>query len=172
MASSIILRYESFRYFTNVSLLHCDLSMQLFLSYVYGDTSFFGLFVTQMDLSFHRKHNPFTLQNRSTTMRPNMVAKSSGEEYLQNSMAPFQPRSETGLFLSQLLHTNPDLVPSAVEHELERLSGNRKAESCQSNISSASAYDKDLYRSVYSKSRVRPKKIGSGFRIHGACIFL
>jgi hypothetical protein len=79
-------------------------------------------------------------------MRLNVLAKSSDEDFLPSPMAPFQPLSEAGLFLSQLLQTNPDLIPSAVEHELERLSGNRDAESCQLSGSPGSASDQDLYR--------------------------
>lgn len=75
------------------------------------------------------------------------VRANINDKEFMNPMAPFQLQSPTGLFLAELLHSDPDLVPAAVEHELEMLAENREAEASQ-NQSIASGTDVILYRRI------------------------
>jgi hypothetical protein len=43
-------------------------------------------------------------------------------------IAPFQPESPTGQYLSQLLKSHPHLLPAAIEQELEKLAENHDKE--------------------------------------------
>eukprot|EP00250_Pteridium_aquilinum_P003786 c14073_g1_i1 orf=130-1359(+) len=61
-------------------------------------------------------------------------ANSSDDKEFANPIGPFQPRSPTGLYLADLLHSNPDLIPAAVEHELELLAEKRQADSNQNQL--------------------------------------
>lgn len=57
-------------------------------------------------------------------------ASDNGEESM-SVIAPFQPESPTGQFLTQLLQSHPHLVSAAVEQELERLAEGRETEDSQ-----------------------------------------
>lgn len=75
------------------------------------------------------------------------VRANSNDKEFVNSFAPFQLRSPTGLYLAELLCSNPDLIPAAVEHELEVLAETREADSSQNHLVLSGA-DISLYKRI------------------------
>lgn len=76
-----------------------------------------------------------------------LVRANSSDKEFANPIGPFQPRSPTGLYLAELLYSNPDLIPAAVEHELEVLAENREADSSQNQLVLSGA-DLLLYKRI------------------------
>lgn len=85
-------------------------------------------------------------------------ASTNGKESV-DPIAPFQPESPTGQFLTELLHSHPHLVPAAVERELERLAENREAEGSKEQPNS-SGTELILYRRIAEvKAQERQKAL-------------
>ncbi|MCO5566871.1 hypothetical protein L7F22_020554 [Adiantum nelumboides] len=77
------------------------------------------------------------------------VARASGDnqDSASTPIAPFQPESPTGQYLTQLLQSHPHLVPAAVEQELEKLAENRSSRDSSAQSSSKSS-ELVLYRRI------------------------
>ncbi|MCO5578693.1 hypothetical protein L7F22_032537 [Adiantum nelumboides] len=77
------------------------------------------------------------------------VVRASGDnqDSASTPIAPFQPKSPTGQYLTQLLQSHPHLVPAAVEQELEKLAENHSSQDSSAQSSSKSS-DLVLYRRI------------------------
>lgn len=101
--------------------------------------------VVKLDLQRDQRAG-FPQPRRGAKLSPTRASIGSGEESVA-PIAPFQPESPTGKFLTQLLQSHPHLVPAAVEHELERLAENREAEDSQAQPN-PSGTELVLYRRI------------------------
>ncbi|KAI5074514.1 hypothetical protein GOP47_0010475 [Adiantum capillus-veneris] len=95
----------------------------------------------------HFKVNISRCGEPKNTLRALLVRANMSEKGFQNPVSPFQPRSPTGVYLADLLQSNPDLIHMAVEHELEALAENREADANQNQLTSCGA-DLPLYKRI------------------------
>lgn len=80
-----------------------------------------------LKLNFHRNRTSGFAKRRNN-LRIFVVRANGSSDEGTTPIAPFQPESPTGQYLTQLLQSHPHLVPAAVEQELERLAENRNSE--------------------------------------------
>ncbi|MCO5584682.1 hypothetical protein L7F22_038613 [Adiantum nelumboides] len=96
----------------------------------------------EVNILTHRSGEP-KRASRNLLVRANMSDKG-----FQNPLSPFQPRSRTGVYLADLLTSNPDLIHTAVEHELEALAENREADANQIQFTMCGEADVSLYKRI------------------------
>eukprot|EP00250_Pteridium_aquilinum_P004506 c14707_g1_i1 orf=136-603(+) len=99
-----------------------------------------------LKLDIRRGERSVTRKSRSSVRYLVVSASGNGEESV-TPIAPFQPESPTGQYLTQLLQSHPHLVPAAVEQELEKLAENRNSEDASMQPSSKGS-ELVLYRRI------------------------